>query len=144
MKGGAAYNYSNPTARGTSQNLTTRNIPVQPASLSEDQRLLDLGFEEGELEALEDNTPVTADLLAQQYFVIARAAPYNLIWNSEQDARRDSSLVKRDIAQVTSNYFLGSIGQGGKKRKSRKSRKSKKSRKSRKSRKSKKIRRSRR
>jgi hypothetical protein len=142
MRGGAAYNYSNPTARNTTyQNRP--ETPVQNTSLSEDQRLLDLGFEDGELEALEENTAVTGDMLVQKYIEIARSVPYNIIWNSEQEARVDSRPVKRDIAQDTSNYYLGSVGQGGKNRKSRKSRK-RKSRKSRKSKKSRKTKRSRR
>ena len=142
MKGGGHYNYSNPTARTTgAQNRP--ETPVQNTSLSEDQRLLDLGFEDGELEALEDNTAVTADMLMQKYLEIARSVRYNINWNSEQDALADSRSVKRDIAQDTSNYFLGAVGQGGKKRKSRKSRK-RKSRKSRKTKKSRKTRRSRR
>jgi hypothetical protein len=142
MKGGAVYNQSNTTARNTiDQNRPATT--VQPASLSEDQRLLDLGFEDGELEALEENTAVTADMLMQKYLEIARSVPYNIIWNSEQEARVDSRPVKRGIAKATSNYYLGAIGQGGKNRKSRKSRK-RKSRKSKKSRKTKKTRRSRR
>ena len=50
MKGGAVYNYSNPTARNTgAQNIP--ETPVQNTLLSQNQRLLDLGFEDGELEA---------------------------------------------------------------------------------------------
>ena len=155
MKGGAAYNQSYTTGantdattdRGPQNNGRPNNVLVE--QLPEETRLGRLGFDEAEIELFSDNSISDQDVV-DQYLAIARAAPYNINWNSEEDARRDLQQVKRDIAKDSFAEISRNFTQGGKNRKSRKSRKgksrktkkSKKSRKSRKSRKTKKSKKS--
>jgi len=88
-----------------------------------------LGFEEGELEMFFDTNQVSENELVERYLQIARAAPYNLNWQTGDDAcvaeymlgvfkNNGVEYTKHDIVQDVFNSF-SEQQQGGKKKKSK-------------------------
>jgi len=94
-----------------------------------------LGFEEGELEMFFDMNQVSENELVERYLQIARAAPYNLNWQTGDDAcvaaymlgvfkNNGVEYTKHDIVQDVFNSFYhpqAAPVQGGRKKKSRRS-----------------------
>jgi hypothetical protein len=83
---------------------------------NDDQRLAELGFEEGELEMFFDTYNISPDALIRKYLEIAQKPPYNLNWDTESVAASANKLigvfnrygdeyVKHDIAEDTLNSF---------------------------------------
>ena len=87
-----------------------------------------LGFEEGELEMFFDMNQVSQNELVERYLQIARSAPYNLNWQTGDDAciaeymlgvlkNNGVEYTKHDIVQdVFDSYYHPE--QGGRKKKS--------------------------
>jgi len=96
-----------------------------------DDLLPGLGFEEGELEMFFDMNQVSENELVERYLQIAQAAPYNLNWQTGDDAcvaaymlgvfkNNGVEYTKHDIVQDVFNSF-SEQQQGGRKKKSRRS-----------------------
>jgi hypothetical protein len=112
----------------------------QPHNQCEDL-LPGLGFEEGELEMFFDMNQVSENELVERYLQIAQAAPYNLNWQTGDDAcvaaymlgvfkNNGVEYTKHDIVQDVFNSF-SEQQQGGRKKKSRRSTKKRKNKKKR-------------
>jgi hypothetical protein len=98
--------------------------------------LQDLGFEDGELEMFfNDNPDVSSEQLIQRYLEISREEPFNLDWESVENAILASYMTgafkpngiqytKHDIAKVVLESF-DDIQEGGYKKRQRKIRKTK-------------------
>ena len=110
----------------------------QPHNQCEDL-LPGLGFEEGELEMFFDMNQVSENELVERYLQMARAAPYNLNWQTGDDAcvaaymlgvlkNNGVEYTKHDIVQDVFNSF-SEQQQGGRKKKSRCSTKKRKNKK---------------
>jgi hypothetical protein len=93
------------------------NIPVY-----NQERLQALGFEEGELEMFFEMRNYTEDQLINRYLEIAQGNPYNLNWESENDAinapymlgvfkPHGTEYTKHDIAEDTLSFFYETGGQ---------------------------------
>ena len=93
-----------------------------------------LGFEEGELEMFFDSNLGGEDDLVTRYLQIARSAPYNLNWQTDDDAcvadymlgvlkNNGSEYTKHDIVEdvFDSFYHPQQQQQGGRKKKSKRS-----------------------
>ena len=102
----------------------------QPHNQCEDL-LPGLGFEEGELEMFFDMNQVSENELVERYLQMARAAPYNLNWQTGDDAcvaaymlgvikNNGVEYTKHDIVQDVFNSF-SEQQQGGRKKKSKRS-----------------------
>ena len=96
-----------------------------------DDLLSGLGFEEGELEMFFEMNHVSENVLVDRYLQIARAAPYNLNWQTGHDAcvadymlgvlkNNGIEYTKHDIVQDVFNSFYHPE-QGGRKKKSKRS-----------------------
>jgi hypothetical protein len=90
-----------------------------------------LGFEEGELEMFFELNQVSENELVEKYLQIARAAPYNLNWQTGDDAcvaaymlgvikNNGVEYTKHDIVEDVFDSFYHPV-QGGRKKKSRRS-----------------------
>ena len=90
-----------------------------------------LGFEEGELEMFFDMNQVSQNGLVERYLQIARAAPYNLNWQTGDDAcvaeymlgvlkNNGVEYTKHDIVKDVFDSF-SEQQQGGRKKKSKRS-----------------------
>ena len=126
MKGSAALLPNN-------NNLVIQNEDAyqQPHNQCEDL-LPGLGFEEGELEMFFDMmNQVSENELVEKYLQIARAAPYNLNWQTGDEAcvaaymlgvlkNNGVEYTKHDIVQDVFNSF-SEQQQGGRKKKSKRS-----------------------
>ena len=99
-----------------------------------------LGFEEGEIDIFEQYQESENDIV-ERYLQIARSPPYNLNWQTSDDAclAEDTLGVfkpngieyrKHDIAKDAFNLFSQQL-QGGRKKKSRRSTKKRKNKKKR-------------
>jgi hypothetical protein len=98
--------------------------------------LQDLGFEDGELEMFfNDNPDVSSEQLIQRYLEISKEEPFNLDWESVENAILASYMTgvfkpngtqytKHDIAKVVLESF-DDIQEGGYKKRQRKIRKTK-------------------
>jgi hypothetical protein len=93
-----------------------------------------LGFEEGELEMFFDMNQVNQNELVERYLQIARAAPYNLNWQTGDDAclaeymlgvlkNNGVEYTKHDIVKDVFDSFSQQEAavQGGRKKKSKRS-----------------------
>lgn len=80
------------------------------------ERLQELGFEEGELEMFFETTDFTEDQLVEKYLDIAQYSPYNLNWGTERTAinapyrlnvfkPNGVEYTKHDICEDTLTYF---------------------------------------
>jgi len=89
-----------------------------------------LGFEEGELEMFFDSNLGGENDLVTRYLQIARAAPYNLNWQTGHDAcvadymlgvlkNNGGEYTKHDIVEDVFDSFYHPQQQGGRKKKSR-------------------------
>lgn len=120
--------------------LQDPNAPIGPQILNDDI-LISLGFEEGELEMFFDMAEglVTEQELVDRYLEIARTEPFNQNWqdvNEAIDANYELNTIKpngiaytkHDIVKDTLESFYGDIT-GGKHRKKRKHRRSRKNKK---------------
>jgi hypothetical protein len=90
-------------SRSNSQNQGNTNLN------NDDQRLAELGFEEGELEMFFDTYNISPDALIRKYLEIAQKPPYNLNWDTESVAASANDPIgkfeKHDIASYTLNSF---------------------------------------
>ena len=102
----------------------------QPHNQCEDL-LPGLGFEEGELEMFFDMNQVSENELVEKYLQIARSAPYNLNWQTGDDAcvaeymlgvlkNNGVEYTKHDIVEDVFDSFYHPV-QGGRKKKSKRS-----------------------
>ena len=95
-----------------------------------------MGFEEGEIEMLEDMTDIEFNDIMEKYLEIANNPPYNLNWREENEYGADalnvlnsngSEYTKHDIAKdVFNSYFHDeemSAGKRGRKKLSKKQKK---------------------
>ena len=126
MKGSAALLPNN-------NNLVVNNNEdnyQQPHNQCEDL-LPGLGFEEGELEMFFELNQVSENELVEKYLQIARAAPYNLNWQTGDDAcvaaymlgvlkNNGVEYTKHDIVEDVFDSFYHPV-QGGRKKKSKRS-----------------------
>ena len=106
----------------------------QPHNQCEDL-LPGLGFEEGELEMFFDMNQVSENELVERYLQMARAAPYNLNWQTGDDAcvaeymlgvlkNNGVEYTKHDIVEDVFDSFYHpeeAAVQGGRKKKSKRS-----------------------
>ena len=126
MKGSAALLSNN------NHNLVIVNEDnyQQPHNQCEDL-LPGLGFEEGELEMFFDMNQVSENELVERYLQMARAAPYNLNWQTGDDAcvaaymlgvlkNNGVEYTKHDIVEDVFDSFYHPV-QGGRKKKSKRS-----------------------
>ena len=127
MKGSAALLPNN------NHNLVTvneDNYQEQQHNPCEDL-LPGLGFEEGELEMFFDMNQVSQNGLVERYLQIARVAPYNLNWQTGDDAcvaeymlgvlkNNGVEYTKHDIVKDVFDSF-SEQQQGGRKKKSKRS-----------------------
>jgi hypothetical protein len=129
MKGSAALppNYTN----NTIVNITDDNY--EPPHNQANDLLQALGFEEGELEMFFDSNLGGENDLVTRYLQIARAAPYNLQWQTSDDASNADYMLgvlknngveytKHDIVEDVFDSFYHpeqQVQQGGRKKKSR-------------------------
>ncbi len=98
-----------------------------------DNLLQDLGFEEGELEMFFDSNIGSHNDLITRYLQIARSGPYNLNWQTSDDAsnadymlgvRKNNGVeyTKHDIVEdVFYSFYHPEQQQGGRKKKTRRS-----------------------
>ena len=135
MKGSAALIPNN-------NNLIIQNEGAyqQPHNQCDDL-LPGLGFEEGELEMFFDMNQVSENELVERYLQMARSAPYNLNWQTGDDAcvaaymlgvlkNNGVEYTKHDIVEdVFDSYYHPE--QGGRKKKSKRSTKKRKNKKKR-------------
>jgi len=125
MKGSAALLPNN-------NNLVIQNEDAyqQPHNQCDDL-LSGLGFEEGELEMFFDMNQVSENELVERYLQMARSAPYNLNWQTGDDAcvaaymlgvlkNNGVEYTKHDIVEDVFDSFYHPV-QGGRKKKSRRS-----------------------
>jgi hypothetical protein len=102
----------------------------QPHNQCEDL-LPGLGFEEGELEMFFDMNQVSENELVERYLQMARAAPYNLNWQTGDDAcvaeymlgvlkNNGVEYTKHDIVEDVFDSFYHPV-QGGRKKKTKRS-----------------------
>ena len=125
MKGSAALIPNN-------NNLVIQNEDAyqQPHNQCDDL-LSGLGFEEGELEMFFDMNQVSENELVERYLQMARSAPYNLNWQTGDDAcvaeymlgvlkNNGVEYTKHDIVEDVFDSFYHPV-QGGRKKKSRRS-----------------------
>jgi hypothetical protein len=105
-----------------------------------------LGFEEGELEMFFDMNQVSQNELVERYLQIARSAPYNLNWQTGDDAciaeymlgvlkNNGVEYTKHDIVKDVFDSF-SEQQQGGRKKKTKRSTKKRKNKKKRSTRRS--------
>ena len=126
MKGSAALIPNN------NNNLIIQNEDAyqQPHNQCDDL-LSGLGFEEGELEMFFDMNQVSENELVERYLQMARSAPYNLNWQTGDDAcvaaymlgvlkNNGVEYTKHDIVEDVFDSFYHPV-QGGRKKKSRRS-----------------------
>ena len=102
----------------------------QPHNQCEDL-LPGLGFEEGELEMFFDMNQVSENELVERYLQMARAAPYNLNWQTGDDACVAAymlGVIKNNGVEYTKHYIVEDVFdsfyhpvQGGRKKKSKRS-----------------------
>lgn len=137
MKGSAAPlpNYNNNSiVNSTIDDYQEENNQV-------DELLQALGFEEGELEMFFDSNLGSRNDLITRYLQIARSAPYNLQWQTIDDAsnadymlgvRKNNGIeyTKHDIVEDVFDFFYHPTS-GGRKRKTRRSTKKRKNKKKR-------------
>ena len=102
-----------------------------------------LGFEEGELEMFFDMNQVSENELVERYLQIARSAPYNLNWQTGDDAcvaeymlgvlkNNGVEYTKHDIVEdVFDSFYHPEQQQAGRKKKSKRSTKKRKNKKKR-------------
>jgi hypothetical protein len=130
MKGSAApppNNTYNPVVNSTNDMYEEDHNQI-------DNLLQDLGFEEGELEMFFDMNQVSENELVERYLQIARSAPYNLNWQTGDDAcvaeymlgvlkNNGVEYTKHDIVEdvFDSFYHPQQQQQGGRKKKSKRS-----------------------
>ena len=99
-----------------------------------DDLLPGLGFEEGELEMFFEMNQVSENELVERYLQMARAAPYNLNWQTGDDAcvaaymlgvlkNNGVEYTKHDIVEDVFDSFSEQAAhvQGGRKKKSKRS-----------------------
>ena len=98
-----------------------------------DELLQALGFEEGELEMFFDSNLGSRNDLITRYLQIARSAPYNLQWQTSDDASNADYMLgvfknngveytKHDIVEdVFDSFYHPEQQQGGRKKKSKRS-----------------------
>jgi hypothetical protein len=126
MKGSAALIPNN------NNNLIIQNEDAyqQPHNQCDDL-LSGLGFEEGELEMFFDMNQVSENELVERYLQMARSAPYNLNWQTGDDAcvaaymlgvikNNGVEYTKHDIVEDVFDSFYHPV-QGGRKKKSKRS-----------------------
>ena len=103
--------------------------PGQPLVQRNIQELLNLGFEEEELEMFFETYNVDNNEIIDKYLEVASSPPYNLSWNTTEDAENadyetnvlkpnGTNYTKHDIANDVLSYFSDNM-QGGKKRKNK-------------------------
>ena len=96
-----------------------------------DDLLPGLGFEEGELEMFFELNQISENELVEKYLQIARAAPYNLNWQTGDEAcvaaymlgvikNNGVEYTKHDIVEDVFDSFYHPV-QGGRKKKSKRS-----------------------
>ena len=136
MKGSAAppNNTYNPLENSTNDMYEEDHNQI-------DNLLQALGFEEGELEMFFDSNLGNRDDLITRYLEIARSAPYNLQWQTSDDASNADYMLgvlknngveytKHDIVKDVFDSFSGQQ-QGGRKKKSKRSTKKRRNQKKR-------------
>jgi len=127
MKGSAALLPNNNTV------VIQNEDAYQQAHNQCDDLLPGLGFEEGELEMFFDMNQVSENELVERYLQIARSAPYNLNWQTGDDAcvaeymlgvlkNNGVEYTKHDIVEdVFDSFYHPEQQQGGRKKKTRRS-----------------------
>jgi hypothetical protein len=128
MKGSAALLPNNNTV------VIQNEDAYQQAHNQCDDLLPGLGFEEGELEMFFDMNQVNQNELVERYLQIARVAPYNLNWQTGDDAclaeymlgvlkNNGVEYTKHDIVKDVFDSFSQQEAavQGGRKKKSKRS-----------------------
>lgn len=99
------------SSRSNSQSQENTNL-----NNDDEQRLIELGFNDGELEMFFDRYNISPDALIRKYLEIAKKPPFNLNWDTESVAasankrigvfdRYGDEYVKHDIAKLTLNTF---------------------------------------
>ena len=132
--------------KGSAALLPNNNIVLNEDDHQEphnqcDDLLPGLGFEEGELEMFFDSNLGSRDDLVTRYLQIARSAPYNLQWQTSDDASNADYMLgvfknngveytKHDIVQDVFDSF-SEQQQGGRKKKSKRSTKKRRNKKKR-------------
>jgi hypothetical protein len=139
MKGSAApppNNNYNPVLNSTNDMYEEDHNQI-------DNLLQALGFEEGELEMFFDSNLGSRDDLITRYLQIARSAPYNLQWQTSDDASNAEYMLgvlknngveysKHDIVEdVFDSFYHPEQQQAGRKKKSKRSTKKRKNKKKR-------------
>ena len=129
MKGSAApppNNTYNPVVNSTNDMYEEDHNQI-------DNLLQALGFEEGELEMFFDSNLGSQDDLITRYLQIARSAPYNLQWQTSDDASNADYMLgvfknngveytKHDIVEdVFDSFYHPQQQQAGRKKKTRRS-----------------------
>jgi hypothetical protein len=137
MKGSAALLPNNNTV------VIQNEDAYQQAHNQCDDLLPGLGFEEGELEMFFDMNQVSENELVERYLQIARSAPYNLNWQTGDDAcvaeymlgvlkNNGVEYTKHDIVEdVFDSFYHPEQQQAGRKKKSKRSTKKRKNKKKR-------------
>jgi len=137
MKGSAALLPNNNTVV-----IQNEDAYQQPHNQCDDL-LPGLGFEEGELEMFFDMNQVSENELVERYLQIARSAPYNLNWQTGDDAcvaeymlgvlkNNGVEYTKHDIVEdVFDSFYHPEQQQAGRKKKSKRSTKKRKNKKKR-------------
>ena len=126
MKGSAALLPNNDTLV-----LNNNEDAYQQTHNQCEDLLTGLGFEEGELEMFFDMNQVSENELVEKYLQIARAAPYNLNWQTGDEAcvaaymlgvikNNGVEYTKHDIVEDVFDSFYHPV-QGGRKKKSKRS-----------------------
>ena len=151
MKGSAApppNNTYNPVVNSTNDMYEEDHNQI-------DNLLQALGFEEGELEMFFDSNLGSRDDLITRYLEIARSEPYNLQWQTSDDAsnadymlgvRKNNGVeyTKHDIVEdVFDSFYHPQQQQAGRKKKSKRSTKKRVNKKKRSTRRKRSYRRSR-
>jgi hypothetical protein len=130
MKGGDYIQKNNNDADSDNRGYEYGTVaPGQPAVQRNTQQLLNLGFEEDELEMFFDTYNLDNNEIIEKYLEIASSAPYNLNWHTVEDVEHadydtniskpnGTTYTKHDIANDVLSYFSDNM-QGGKKRKNK-------------------------
>lgn len=146
MKGGELMR-NEPKLAVENENIYDNVVVMGDTPEGEIQILMDLGFEEEEIEILLGEG-IGLDEIMEKYMAVANSEPFNINWTTEDDAinaeynLNGSQYTKHDIAKdVFNSYFQDQEMSAGKRRKKtqkkRKTRKTKKNSKKRRKNKSK-------
>lgn len=122
MKGGELMR-NEPKLAVENENIYDNVVVMGDTPEGEIQILMDLGFEEEEIEILSGEN-IGLDEIMEKYMAVANSAPFNMNWSTEDDAinaeynLNGSQYTKHDIAKdVFNSYFENQEMSAGKRRK---------------------------